>query len=147
MLLNHFERQMIEPTEFCWTYFTSQLGVSRVTLWRNKAFEQEFQRVKDLVKAYTQGKRTFDQISSLKAAKERDKDQQIESLKAQVATLNQQLSRERERLVYAAMIARRKNIDPADFIDNSPLLRKVYGEALASEKPVKIREIRSDKNR
>lgn len=123
VLLNQFERQLIEPEQFCWTYFTTQVGVSKATLWRNRAFEQEFQRVRSLVKAYAQGKQVFDQATSIQAAKERDKDRQIETLKAQVAQLTLQLARERERLVYAALVARRKNIDPAEFIEQCPLRR------------------------
>ena len=49
---------------------------------------------------------------------------QIEVLKAQVQELTKQLNRERERLIYASMIARRKNIDPAEFLDESPVFRK-----------------------
>jgi uncharacterized protein YqgV (UPF0045/DUF77 family) len=121
-ILHQFERQLIDPSEFCWKYITDQVGVSKATLWRNTEFESEYQRVKTLIKAYVRGDKQFDQVASIKAAKERDKDQQIERLKAKVDELNHQLSRERERLV---LIARRKNIDPAEFIENSPLNRKV----------------------
>lgn len=126
-LLQKFERQLIEPSVFCWKYITDQTGVSKATLWRNKEFESEFQRVKALVKAYDFGEKKFDQEKSIKAAKERNKDRQIEELKARVEDLNQQLSRERERLIYASLIARQKNIDPADFMENSPLNRKIGG--------------------
>lgn len=127
-LLHKFERQLIEPAMFCWKYITEQAGVSKATLWRNKEFESEFQRVKELVKAYAAGEKQFDQEKSIKAAKERDKDRQIEELKTKVDELNKQLSRERERLIYASLIARRKNIDPSEFIVDSPLNRKVGGE-------------------
>lgn len=126
-LLHKFERQLIEPAMFCWKYITEQIGVSKATLWRNKEFRSEFQRVKELVKAYAAGEKKFDQEKSIKAAKERDKDRQIEELKAKVDELNKQLSRERERLIYASLIARRKNIDPSEFIVDSPLNRKVGG--------------------
>lgn len=126
-LLQKFERQLIEPAMFCWKYIIEQAGVSKATLWRNKEFESEFQRVKELVKAYAAGEKQFDQEKSIKAAKERDKDKQIEELKAKVDELSKQLSRERERLIYASLIARRKNIDPSEFIEDSPLTRKVGG--------------------
>jgi|GEM_PF-1435745 len=124
-VLHKFERQLIEPAMFCWKYITEQAGVSKVTLWRNKVFQSEFQRVKELMKAYAASEIKFDQEKSIKAAKERDKDRQIEELKAKVDELNKQLSRERERLIYASVIARRKNIDPSEFIVGSPLNRKV----------------------
>lgn len=124
-LLDKFERQLIEPSAYCWAYITAQTGVSKPTLWRNQEFEREYQRIKLLVKAYALGQKQFDQVLSIKAARERAKDQQIEDLKAQVITLSEQLSRERERLVYAALIARRRNIDPADFLEQCPLNRKV----------------------
>jgi len=59
----------------------------------------------------------------LKAARDRERDQQIEKLKAQVEELTSLLNRERERVLYASMIARRKNIDPAEFLDGTPLFR------------------------
>lgn len=128
-LLHKFERQLLEPSLFCWKYITEQAGVSKATLWRNKEFESEFQRVKEIVKDYAISGKKFDQEKTIKAAKERDKDRQIEELKAKLDELNRQLSRERERLVYASLIARRKNIDPAEFMDDSPLNRKVGGRA------------------
>lgn len=119
-LLQQFERQLIEPSNFSWKYLTENTGVSKATLWRNSEFESEFQRVRAIVKAYSAGEVAFDQELSIKASLERDKDRQIETLKAKVDELNRQLSRERERLVYASLIARRRNLDPADFMDNSP---------------------------
>lgn len=127
-LLSKFERQLIQPSNFSWKYITDKIGVSKATLWRNKNFESEFQRVKELVKAYALGEKHFDQVKSVSAAKERDKDRQIEELKAKVDDLSKQLSRERERLVFASLVARRKNIDPAEFLENSPLHRKVGKE-------------------
>jgi multidrug efflux pump subunit AcrA (membrane-fusion protein) len=124
-LLDKFERQLIEPSAYRWAYITAQTGVSKPTLWRNQEFEREYQRVKILVKAYALGEKQFDQVQSIKAAREREKDQQIEDLKAAVIALNEQLSRERERLVYAALIARRRNIDPEDFLERCPLNRRV----------------------
>lgn len=123
-VLQQFERQLIDPSSFGWKYITEKSGVSKPTLWRNKEFEKEFQRIKGVIKGYSQGEKKFDQETSLKAARDRDRDQQIEVLKAQVQELKRQLNRERERLIYASMIARRKNIDPSEFLDDSPVFRK-----------------------
>ncbi len=123
-ILQQFERQLIDPSCFGWKFITEKSGVSKPTLWRNKEFEKEFQRIKEVVKSYTRGEKQFDQEVSLKAARDRDKDHQIDVLKAQVQELTRQLNRERERLIYASMIARRKNIDPAEFLDESPVFRK-----------------------
>ena len=120
-VLQQFERQLIDPSDFGWKYITDKSGVSKPTLWRNKEFEKEFQRIKGIVKSYARGEKQF---VSLKAARDRDRDHQIEMLKAQVQELTKQLNRERERLIYASMIARRKNIDPAEFLDDSPVFRK-----------------------
>lgn len=123
-ILQQFERQLIDPSCFGWKFITETSGVSKPTLWRNKEFEKEFQRIKEVVKSYARGEKQFDQEVSLKAAKDRDRDHQIDVLKAQVQELTRQLNRERERLIYASMIARRKNIDPAEFLDESPVFRK-----------------------
>lgn len=123
-VLQQFERQLIDPSNFGWKYITDKSGVSKPTLWRNKEFEKEFQRIKEVVKSYARGEKQFDQETSLKAARDRDRDHQIEVLKAQVQELTKQLNRERERLIYASMIARRKNIDPSEFLDESPVFRK-----------------------
>lgn len=123
--LQQFERQLVPPKLFKWNYFTENSGISRATLWRNKDFVREYQRVKDLIKSYALGTERFDQLASLKTARDRDRDQQIERLKAQVEELTKQLNRERERVLYASMIARRKNIDPAEFLEETPLFRKV----------------------
>lgn len=123
-VLQQFERQLIDPSNFGWKYITENSGVSKPTLWRNKEFEKEFQRIKGIIKGYSRGEKKFDQETSLKAARDRDRDQQIEVLKAQVQELKRQLNRERERLIYASMIARRKNIDPSEFLDDSPVFRK-----------------------
>ncbi|MCY1286383.1 hypothetical protein D9M69_336980 [compost metagenome] len=123
-ILQQFERQLIPPSFFGWKFITEKCGVSKPTLWRNKEFEKEFQRIKEVVKSYVRGEKHFDQEISLKAARDRDRDHQIEMLKAQVEELTRQLNRERERVLYASMIARRKNIDPAEFLDESPVFRK-----------------------
>ena len=117
-ILSQFERQLIPADEFGWEYITSQVKPSKPTLWRNRDFRDEFNRVKKLVKAYKDGKAVYD----LKVSKESAKDAEINKLKRKVEELENQLSRERERLAYAAVVARRENIDPIKFEENSPLL-------------------------
>lgn len=122
-LLQQFERQVIAPEYFNWSFITNQLGISKPTLWRNKAFEREFQRVKDIVRNYKSGAKSFDQLGALAKNHAHGKDEKIRRLKEQVEDLTRQLARERERLIYAALIARRRNIDPAEFMQNTPVIR------------------------
>ncbi len=44
-------------------------------------------------------------------------------IEARVKELEDERDRERERLAYASMVARRNNIDPEQFNEKSPLLR------------------------
>ncbi|WP_372383766.1 hypothetical protein AB8613_09600 [Vibrio sp. BS-M-Sm-2] len=127
-ILSQFERQLIPAEEFGWEYITSRVKPSKPTLWRNQDFRDEFNRVKILVRAYKGGKAIYD----LNASKESAKDAEINKLKRKIEDLEHQLSRERERLAYAAVVARRENIDPIKFEENSPLLgaigrKKKYG--------------------
>ena len=135
--LQQFERQLISPELFCWNYMVEKCGISKPTLWRNKDFVREFQRVKSLTKNYAGGEQYFDQVVSLETARIREYDQQIVKLKAQVEELTRQLSRERERVLYASMIARRKNIDPAEFLEETPLFRKAGKAAKVINLPSK----------
>lgn len=115
-LLSKFERRLLDPDLFKWDYFTEELNRGKATLWRNKEFKQEFLRVKDLIKKYKNGA-----DYSLEKSLESVKDSRIKELEQQVQELTNQLDRERERLAYASIIARRKNIDPNDFLEDSPL--------------------------
>lgn len=117
-ILSHFERQVIPAAEFSWGYITSRVKPSKTTLWRNREFRDEFERVKKLVRAYKYGKADYD----LNTSKESAKDLQIRQLKRKVQDLESLLSRERERLAYAAVVARRENIDPIKFDQDCPLL-------------------------
>jgi hypothetical protein len=117
-ILSHFERQIIPAEDFGWEYLTNRVKPSKPTLWRNREFRDEFNRVQKLVRAYKTGKANY----NLKASKESVKDAEIVKLKRQVEDLKSQLSRERERLAYASTVARRSNIDPLLFEDESPLL-------------------------
>lgn len=116
-ILSRFERRLIEPEHFSWDYFLERLEPSKATLWRNKEFRSEFERIKKLVKDY----RNKDIDYSLERSLESKKDSRIKELERQVQELTDQLDRERERLAYASMVARRKNIDPETFIESSPL--------------------------
>lgn len=135
--LQQFERQLISPELFSWSYFVEKSGISKPTLWRNRDFELEFQRVKGLTKGYAQGDQHFDQLGSLKAARERERDQEIERLKERIEELTKQLNRERERVLYASMIARRRNIDPSEFMEGTPLFRKPGKAAAVVKLPSK----------
>jgi len=118
-LLSKFERRLISPAEFKWQYFIDNVGASKPTLWRNKDFKIEFKRVQKLVKQY----KTKNIEYSLERSKMSIKDQEIEKLKAKIEELKKERDRERERLAYAAMVARRHNIDPEQFNEKSPLLK------------------------
>jgi DNA repair exonuclease SbcCD ATPase subunit len=118
-LLSKFERDLISPKEFKWQYFIDNVGASKPTLWRNEEFKMEFQRVQKLVKQY----KTKNIEYSLERSKLSIKDQEIENLKARIKKLENERDRERERLAYAAMVARRHNIDPEQFNEKSPLLK------------------------
>ncbi|EGR1594082.1 TPA: hypothetical protein ACMDQC_004217 [Vibrio parahaemolyticus] len=120
-ILSQFERQLISPKDFSWDYITSRVEPSKPTLWRNLLFRDEFNRVKKLVRSYKDGKNNYD----LDISKESVKDAEIASLRREVEDLNKQLSKERERLAYAAVVARRNNIDPILFEKESPLLRAI----------------------
>lgn len=116
-ILSRFERRLIEPEHFSWDYFLERLEPSKATLWRNTDFRNEFNRVKKLVKDYKNKNIDY----SLERSLESKKDSRIKELERQVQELTDQLDRERERLAYASMVARRKNIDPDTFIESSPL--------------------------
>lgn len=118
-LLSKFERGLIKPEEFKWQYFIDNVGASKPTLWRNEEFKLEFHRVQKLVKQY----KTKNIEYSLERSKQSLQDQEIEQLKARVKELEDERDRERERLAYASMVARRNNIDPEQFNEKSPLLR------------------------
>ena len=117
--LSKFERGLISPKEFKWQYFIDNVGASKPTLWRNEEFKMEFQRVQKLVKQY----KTKNIEYTLERSKLSIKDQEIEKLKTRIKKLEDERDRERERLAYASMIARRHNIDPEKFNEKSPLLK------------------------
>ncbi len=116
-ILSEFERQLISPELFKWDYFLEKLSVSKATLWRNQEFRDEFNKVRKLCDKYKKGT-----DYSLEKSLDADKDIKIKRLEATIEELRQQLDRERERLAYATMIARQKDIDPNEFLENSPLV-------------------------
>lgn len=118
-LLSMFERQLIAPKEFKWQYFIDQVGASKATLWRNDKFRDEFERIQALVRQYKNTEIGY----SIERSQDSRKDQEIATLKERIKELEAERDRERERLAYAAMIARRHNIDPNEFTDRSPLLK------------------------
>ncbi|ACA84609.1 hypothetical protein [Shewanella woodyi] len=118
-ILEHFERKLIEPKEFNWTYFKETTGVSKATLWRNENFRSEHARISKLIKKYKEKNADYDLEQSILSVK----DHEILELKKQIFELEKKLGRERERLAYAAIIARQSNIDPNRFMEESPLLK------------------------
>lgn len=146
-ILSHFERQIIDAEDFSWDYITDRVTPSKPTLWRNTDFRDEFNRIKKLVKGYRDDDKEYDieviQKSLLELTNEK--------LTERVAQLEKDLDRERERLAYAAMVARRHNIDPAQFMEQSPLLEAIHVKKIKSNTEkvkipkAKITPIRSKK--
>jgi len=118
-LLSRFERKIIDPSLYSWDYLVEQTGISKPTLWRNSEFKSEHQRIKKLVDRYIKTNADYD----LENSQLSKKDQEIKKLKERILELEQQLDHERERLAYAAMIARRNNIEPSKFEQESPLIK------------------------
>ena len=118
-LLSRFERKVLDPSLFSWSYLVKELGISKATLWRNSEFKSEHQRIQKLVGKYITTQADY----NLEACKLSKKDQEIANLKARIIELEQQLDHERERLVYAVLIARRNNIDPTLFEKETPLVK------------------------
>lgn len=132
-LLSQFERQVIDASNFNWNFLVESLGISKPTLWRNKEFRSEHERVGKLVEKYKQGKAKYDLENSILSKK----DQEIIDLKRKIEELELQLDHERERLAYAALVARQHNIDPAKFEQDSPLIAvKAHAKKEAKPQPV-----------
>ncbi|WP_051221769.1 hypothetical protein [Neptunomonas japonica] len=118
-LLSQFERQILEPSSFKWDYFIEKVGASKPTMWRNKEFKSEFNRIQTLVKSY----KNKGLVYSLERSKVSELESQIEKLKLRIKNVEDERDRARESLAYAAMVARRRNIDPEEFTEKSPLLK------------------------
>ncbi|SMG64652.1 conserved hypothetical protein [methanotrophic bacterial endosymbiont of Bathymodiolus sp.] len=132
-LLYQFERKIIDPSEFSWAYLVSELGISKPTMWRNAEFRSEHDRVSKLVNKYKNKQADYD----LETSKLSKKDQEIAELKQRIISLEQELDHERERLAYAALIARQNNIDPNLFEKETPLI-KARAVAAKKEKTAKM---------
>lgn len=117
-LLSQFERELIDSKLFKWEYFVENVGVSKQTFLRNKEFNTEFKRVRELVRQYKSTNASY----SLRRSLNSQKDQAIEQLKTRITVLEAERDRAQEQLAYACMIARRKNIDPDLFMEQSPLI-------------------------
>lgn len=125
-ILGQFERQELDPKLFKWKYFEEQVGCSKSTLWRGgkeagygEGFYTEFERIQTLVKGYKNKGLEY----SLKRSKVSTLEAEISKLKQKVKDLEDERDEAREALAYAAMIARRRNIDPEEFTERSPLLK------------------------
>ena len=98
-----------------------------------KSSDPEHERVGKLVEKYKQGKAKYDLENSILSKK----DQEIIDLKRKIEELELQLDHERERLAYAALVARQHNIDPAKFEQDSPLIAvKAHAKKEAKPQPV-----------
>jgi len=126
-LLSQFERKIIDPSAFSWTYLVSELGISKPTMWRNAEFKSEYERVRKLVHKYKNKQADYD----LETSNLSKKDQEIAKLKQKIISLEQELDHERERLAYAALISRQNNIDPTLFEKETPLIK---ARAVAAKK-------------
>jgi peptidoglycan hydrolase CwlO-like protein len=87
-------------------------------MWRNAEFRSEHDRVSKLVNKYKNKQADYD----LETSKLSKKDQEIAELKQRIISLEQELDHERERLAYAALIARQNNIDPNLFEKETPII-------------------------
>jgi hypothetical protein len=116
-ILRAFERREIPPEHYSWNYILERVKASRATLWRNKEFKATFDRIKKVTKEYANKNKDFSHALIKQSHEESEKAQ----LKARIKELEAQLNRERERLVYAQMVARQHNIEPTLFMDKAPL--------------------------
>lgn len=79
-ILSRFERQLIKAKEFKWDYITDRVAASKVTLWRNKDFKAEYDRVQGLVKGYIHGEKEY----SLERSQASQTEKQIKLLKDRI---------------------------------------------------------------
>mgnify|MGYP000255751266 CR=1 FL=1 len=142
-LLSQFERKVLDPSLFKWEYFEEVLGISKPTFWRNEGFRSEHSRVRKLVNKYKNNNADYD----IEQSKLSIKDQQITDLKARIINLEQQLDNERERLAYAAIVARQADIDPDRFMKQSPLLKAKSKEKEKSSKVADLSDATLDRFR
>lgn len=126
-ILRRFKNKDLPPDKFSWDFIASEVGVNRTTLYRHQDIKEDYALAKKLVAKHKKMERGLNSERIRKGELEH----QIDTLKKTIETLEEQLARERERLAYAALVARRKGIDPLEFIDGSPLgiaVQKKYAE-------------------
>lgn len=116
-ILRRFETKDLPYSDFGWKYLTDAVGVNRTTLYRNDHINERYVVVKKLVAKYKKVARGFNQEIIDKTELEI----RVEKLQAEIDDLKGQLARERERLAYAQLVARKKNIDPTEFMERTPL--------------------------
>lgn len=117
-ILSKFERKLLDPQLFKWKYFEEQIGCNRTTLHRNEEFKAAYDEVAKLIGKYKDKGADY----SLQSATVNKLEAQIKKLKKEIQELEDERDQAREALAYAAMVARRRNIDPEEFTEGSPLL-------------------------
>ncbi len=116
-ILRRFKTKDLLPKDFGWNYIANEVSVNRTTLYRNEEIRENFALVKKIVAKHKKEARGLNQERIEKGELEH----KIDILKEKVSSLEKQLARERERLTYATLAARKKGIDPLDFLDKTPL--------------------------
>ena len=116
-ILRRFKNKDLPPNQFSWNYIASEVGVNRTTLYRHQDIKEDYALTKKLVAKHKKMERGL----NIERIHKGELEYQIDTLKQKIVTLEQQLARERERLAYATLVARKNDIDPFEFLDNSPL--------------------------
>jgi len=116
-ILRRFKTKDLLPKDFGWNYIANEVGVNRTTLYRNEEIRETFALVKKIVAKHKKEARGLNQERIEKGELEH----MIDTLKEKVTDLEKQLARERERLTYATLVARKRDIDPLEFLDKTPL--------------------------
>lgn len=116
-ILRRFKNKDIPPENFGWNFIASEVGVNRTTLYRHQDIREDYALAKRLVAKHKKMERGL----NIERIHKGELEHQIDTLKQKIASLEQQLARERERLAYATLVARKNDIDPFEFLDGSPL--------------------------
>lgn len=126
-ILSQFERNLINPNQFKWSFFVDNIGVSKQTFMRNEEFISEFNRVRSLVRKYRDENKSYSLEQSIRSKRE----QEIFDLNQKIQKLADERDRAREQLAYAVKVAFKHNIDPSLFMEQSPL--RVSGQNKSSD--------------
>ncbi|MDQ2077472.1 hypothetical protein [Marinimicrobium sp. ABcell2] len=116
-ILRRFKTKDLPPKDFGWNYIANEVGVNRTTLYRNDSIRETYALVRTIVSKHKKEARGLNQERIEKGELEH----KIDTLNETINDLEKQLNRERERLVYATLVARKKDIDPLEFLDKTPL--------------------------